>query len=375
MHPLPHHPDTAPPQGEDAAALCMPQARPWVLANSILASGMVFIDGTVVNVALPALQQAFDSGVAGAQWVVEAYALLLTALLLLGGAMGDRYGRRRVFAGGVLVFGAASACCGLAQTIDGLIWARALQGVGGALLVPGSLALISAAFPEQLRGKAIGTWSGWTAITAAVGPVLGGFLVEHLSWRYAFLVNMPFVLAVLVLTFRHVPESRSGGSGRLDWTGALLASLALGGLVYGLIEAPARGWRDAGVIASLALAALALAAFVMAERRHPAPLLPLALFRVRDFRAANLLTLLLYAALGALMFFLPLDLIWVQGYTATQAGAALVPFILIMFALSGWAGGLVDRHGARLPLVLGPAIAATGPPSFRRSWCWASAWR
>ena len=364
MHPIPHQPDTVQARGHDASALCTPHARPWVLANSILASGMVFIDGTVVNVALPALQQAFDSGVAGAQWVVEAYALLLTALLLLGGAMGDRYGRRRVFAGGVLVFGAASVCCGLARTIDQLIWARALQGAGGALLVPGSLALISAAFPEQLRGKAIGTWSGWTAITAAVGPVLGGFLIEHLSWRYAFLVNIPLVLAVLALTFRHVPESRSAGSGRLDWTGALLASLALGGLVYGLIEAPARGWLDAGVIASLALAALALAAFVIAERRHPAPLLPLALFRVRDFSAANLLTLLLYAALGALMFFLPLDLIWVQGYTATQAGAALVPFILIMFALSGWAGGLVDRHGARLPLVLGPTIAAAGFAAF-----------
>lgn len=349
---------------EQDAVLCSPQARPWVLANSILASGMVFIDGTVVNVALPALQRAFDTGVAQAQWVVEAYALLLTALLLLGGAMGDRYGRRRVFAGGVLVFGIASCACGLAQTIDQLIWARALQGVGGALLVPGSLALISASFPEQLRGKAIGTWSGWTAITAAVGPVLGGFLIEHLSWRYAFLVNIPFVLAVLVLTFRHVPESRGAGTGGLDWGGALLASLALGGLVYGLIEAPARGWLDTGVMASLVLAALGALGFVIVERRHPAPLLPLALFRVRDFSAANLLTLLLYAALGALMFFLPLNLIWVQGYSATQAGAALVPFILIMFALSGWAGGLVDRYGARPPLVIGPLIAAVGFAAF-----------
>lgn len=298
--------------------------------------------------------------------MVEAYALLLTALLLLGGAMGDRYGRRRVFAGGVLVFGIASCACGLAQTIDQLIWARALQGVGGALLVPGSLALISASFPEQLRGKAIGTWSGWTAITAAVGPVLGGFLIEHLSWRYAFLVNIPFVLAVLVLTFRHVPESRGAGDpgGRLDWGGALLASLALGGLVYGLIEAPARGWHDVGVMASLVLATLGAFAFVLIERRHPAPLLPLALFRVCDFSAANLLTLLLYAALGALMFFLPLNLIWVQGYSATQAGAALVPFILIMFALSGWAGGLVDRYGARGPLVAGPLIAAVGFAAF-----------
>lgn len=348
-----------------ASALCTQAARPWVLANSILASGMVFIDGTVVNVALPALQQAFDAGVSQAQWVVESYALLLTALLLLGGAMGDRFGRRRVFAAGVIVFGLASVGCGLAQTTWQLIAARAVQGVGGALLVPGSLALITASFPEDLRGKAIGTWSGWSAITAAVGPVLGGFLIDHLSWRYAFLVNLPFVLAVLVLTFRYVPESRGGGEGtRLDWLGALLASVALGGLVFGLIEAPPRGWSDVRVIASLALAPLGLAAFLAVERRHPAPLLPLHLFGVRDFSAANLLTLLLYAALGALMFFLPLDLIQVQGYSATMAGAALVPFILIMFALSGWAGGLVDRYGARGPLVLGPGIAAVGFAAF-----------
>jgi EmrB/QacA subfamily drug resistance transporter len=345
-------------------AFCSPAARKWVLANSILASGMVFIDGTVVNVALPALQRAFDAGVAEAQWVVEAYALLLTALLLLGGSLGDRYGRRRVFAAGVLVFGAASVLCGLAQTMFQLIAARALQGVGGALLVPGSLALISASFPEDIRGKAIGTWSGYSAITAAVGPVLGGALVEHLSWRYAFLLNIPFTFAVLFLSFRFVPESRGGQDGDdarpLDWAGAVLVSLALGCLVYGLIESSARGWRDPAVLASLALAPPALLAFVLVELRHPAPLLPLRLFRVRNFSGANLLTLMLYAALGALMFFLPLNLIQVQGYTATAAGAALMPFILIMFALSGWAGGLADRYGARRPLVIGPAIAALG---------------
>jgi EmrB/QacA subfamily drug resistance transporter len=344
-------------------APCEPAARKWVLANSILASGMVFIDGTVVNVALPALQQAFDAGVAQVQWVVEAYALMLTALLLLGGGMGDRYGRRRVFAAGVLLFGLASVLCGLAQGIVQLIAARALQGVGGALLVPGSLALISASFPSSIRGKAIGTWSGYTAITAAVGPVLGGALIEHASWRYAFLLNIPFTLAVLFLTFRYVPESRGAQAQareRLDWPGAVLVSLALGCLIYGLIASSTRGWLAPTVMAALVLAPLAFAAFVLVELRHPAPLLPLALFRVRDFSGANLLTLLLYAALSALMFFLPLNLIQVQGYTATAAGAALVPFILIMFSLSSWAGGLVDRYGARLPLVIGPSIAAAG---------------
>ena len=353
--------DEAAIQANPADYPCQPEARPWILASTILASGMVFIDGTVVNVALPALQKEFNAGVAQAQWVVESYALLLTALLLLGGSMGDRFGRRRVFVIGVALFGAASVFCGLAGTIGQLIWARAAQGVGGALLVPGSLALISASFPENIRGKAIGTWSGYSAITAALGPIFGGLLIEHVSWRYAFLINVPLALTVLFLTFKYVPESRGNhGSEPLDWLGAVLASVALGCLVYGLIESSTLGWGDVRVLGTLALAPLAFAAFVMIERGHPSPMLPLRLFRSRNFSGANLLTLLLYAALGGSMFFIPLNLIQVQGYSATAAGAALVPFILIMFMLSPWAGGLVDRYGARGPLVIGPTIAALG---------------
>ncbi|MBS1191722.1 MAG: transporter [Rhodocyclaceae bacterium] len=344
-----------------ADAPCRPEVRPWILATTILASGMVFIDATVVNVALPALQEAFNAGIAQAQWVIESYALLLTALLLLGGSMGDRFGRRRVFAVGVALFGAASVFCGLAGTIQQLIGARALQGVGGALLTPGSLALISASFPDSIRGKAIGTWSGYSAITAALGPVLGGFLIEQISWRFVFFINVPLTVAVLFLAFKYVPESKgSPGEGGLDWLGALLISTALGTLVYGLIESSSLGWRDVRVLGALASAPLAFAAFLRVEMRHPAPMLPLRLFRSRNFSGANLLTLLLYAALSGSMFFLPLNLIQVQGYSATAAGAALAPFIVIMFALSPWAGGLVDRYGGRGPLVIGPVIAALG---------------
>jgi len=332
-----------------------------VLAATILGSSMAFIDGTVVNVALPALQNAFHATVADVQWVVEAYALILAALLLVGGSLGDIFGRRKVYVIGVVVFAAASAWCGLARSIDTLIWARSIQGLGAALLVPGSLALITASFPESTRGKAIGTWSGFTAITAAIGPVIGGWLIEHSTWRWIFFLNLPLALAVILLSAK-VPESRNEkASHHLDWPGALLATLGLGGVTYALIEWPARAQHGHHlVIAAAILGVVALVGFVAVEHWSHTPMVSLKLFRSRNFTGANLLTLFLYASLGGLMFFFPMDLIQIQHYTATQAGAAFLPFVVIMFGLSRWAGGLVARYGSRLPLTVGPLVAACG---------------
>jgi EmrB/QacA subfamily drug resistance transporter len=322
---------------------------------------MAFIDGTVVNVALPALQAQLRASAVDLQWVVEAYALFLSALLLVGGALGDRYGRRRVYAIGTAVFALASAWCGLAPGVRPLIAARTLQGIGGALLVPGSLAILSAAYPADERGRAIGTWSGFTAITTALGPVLGGWLVDHVSWRAAFFVNLPVAAAVLALVVRYVPESRDReAAGGIDWRGASLATTGLGGLVFGLVESSRLGFAHPAVAACLGLGVLLLVAFVVAERRLSTPMLPLSLFRSAAFSGANLLTLLLYAALSGALFFFPLALIQVHGYPAVAAGAAFLPFVLILFALSRWSGSLVERFGPRPPLVVGPAIAAAG---------------
>ncbi|PYJ98812.1 MAG: MFS transporter, partial [Verrucomicrobia bacterium] len=317
------------------AVPCAKSSAPWILAATILGSSMAFIDGTVVNVALPALQWSLKATVVDVQWVVEAYSLLLASFLLVGGSLGDHYGRRRIFIRGVVLFSVASLWCGLATSIGQLILARAVQGAGGALLVPGSLAIISASFTGQDRGHAIGVWSGFTAITAAIGPVLGGWLIERISWRAVFFINLPLGLIVLFISFCCVPESRDkSGDKRLDWLGAALATIGLTFLVYGLIESSRLGFSDPAVLTALITGSAFLVLFVYWEGRARNPMLPLALFRSQDFTGANLLTLFLYSALGGTLFFLPLNLIQVQGYTATAAGAALLPFILIMFFLS-----------------------------------------
>ncbi|WP_255580736.1 MFS transporter [Caballeronia sp. dw_276] len=329
-----------------------------VLIVAILGSSMAFIDGTIVNVALPALQSALRASSSNLQWVVEAYALSLSSLLLVGGSMGDIYGRRKIFLLGVSLFAAGSAWCGFVGSVDALILARGVQGIGAAFLVPGSLSLISAAYPSAQRGRAIGTWSGFTAITAATGPVFGGWLVEHISWRAVFFINVPLAALVIWMTIRYVHESRNMLiSRRLDWPGALLACVGLGGVTYALIEGVNGGMSV--LIAALAGLA-AMTGFIVVEARSLSPMVPLALFKSRTFSGANLITLFLYSGLGGVLYFLPLNLIQVQHYSATQAGAALLPLILIIFLLSRWSGGLIARHGSKGPLTIGSLIVAVG---------------
>jgi EmrB/QacA subfamily drug resistance transporter len=323
----------------------------WVLAATILGSSMAFIDSTVINVALPVLQKALGADVSQAQWIVDAYLLVLSSLMLAGGSLADRLGRVRLYGVGVAIFGAASLWCALSSTALMLIIARAVQGLGAALLVPGSLAIITATFPASTRGRAIGTWSSMTSLAIIAGPLLGGYLVQTISWRAVFFINLPIAAATLLIVWRKLPRLDATESGAIDWTGTLLITIALGATTYALIERIA--WPGA-------IALAAFIAFIVVERRVSDPIVPVSLFRSRTFTGANILTLLLYGALSAATFLLPFNLIQVQHYSPAMAGAAFLPFVVTMSLLSRWTGALADRIGPRIPLIVGPIVAGIG---------------
>ena len=335
----------------------------WVIAAAVLGSGVAFLDATVVNVALPSMAADLGGGLSGMQWVLDGYLLTLSALLLLGGALGDLYGRKRTYVIGLVGFTAASLLCGVAPSVGFLVAARALQGVAGALLVPGSLSILSASFRSEDRGAAVGAWSGLSGVATALGPFAGGWLVDAASWRFVFLVNLPLAAVAVLVTLRHVPESRdpaAAAAGRPDLAGAALATLGLGGLVYALIEGSAR--RELTPVLALAggVGLAGLVAFPFVERRRSQPLVPLSIFRSRQFVGANATTLTVYAALGGALFLIAVELQRVLGYSALEAGSSLLPITVVVLALSARAGRLAQRTGPRLPMTAGPIVAGLG---------------
>jgi EmrB/QacA subfamily drug resistance transporter len=333
----------------------------WVIAVTVLGSGIAALDATVVGIALPSIGRTFHSGVGTLQWVVTGYALTLAAFLLLGGSLGDRLGRKRIFSVGVVWFAVASACCGLAPNAATLIMARVLQGIGGALLAPASLAILQASFRPTDRSRAIGAWSGLGGVATAAGPLVGGYLIAAGSWRYVFFINLPLSALVLTMTARHVPETRDPtASGRVDAVGAGLAVLFLAGLTYGLIEGPTHGWSSPAVLGGLVMAALAGPAFLLAERREQHPMLPLGVFRSRQFSGANAVTFVVYGALGGALFLLPVELQLVSHYSPLESGLALLPVTAVMLIFSARSGQLAARIGPRLQMSVGPIVVGGG---------------
>jgi EmrB/QacA subfamily drug resistance transporter len=341
-----------------STALCSEKSQRWVLAATILGSSIAFIDSTAVNVSLPTLQSDLHATVVDVQWVIESYGLFLSALILVGGALGDSLGRRLMFMFGVVGFAGASAGCGFSSSVRELLFWRSIQGIAAAFLVPGSLSIISSAYDENSRGRAIGTWAGFTTMTTALGPVLGGWLIEHASWHWVFFINVPLAAMVLLISLRHVPESRSSNARNIDWPAAVIVTMGLAALVNGFLESAILGWRDLRIVGSLVLGFGSLILFVFVEQTVKTPMVPLKLFQAPGFSGANLVTLLLYAALGIFFFLFPLNLMQIQKYSATATGAAGLPMILLIFLLSRWSGGLIARCGPRLPLLVGPLISA-----------------
>jgi EmrB/QacA subfamily drug resistance transporter len=333
----------------------------WVLAATVLGSGIAFLDSTVVNVALPHIGEDLNTGVGGLQWVLNGYLLAVSSLILLGGSLGDRFGRKRIFQLGVIVFAGASLLCAVAPTAPALVVARVLQGVGGALLTPGSLAILEASFRPDERSRAIGAWSGLSGVASAIGPFLGGWLVDAASWRWIFLINLPLAAFVVVAAARHVPESFDPHAAHhVDLLGALFVAIGLGGLSWGLIGAGERGWSAPSVWGALLVGAAGVAAFVVNERRSKAPMVPPSIFASAQFRAANLVTAAVYAGLGGIFFLLVVQLQNVLGYSAIEAGAATLPITLMMLGLSARSGALAARIGPRLQMTVGPILVAAG---------------
>lgn len=355
------------PEGRAAVDLplceqpCPEASRPYVLAAAIVASAMAFIDGTVVSIALPEIQRSLNADMLALQWVVNAYLLILGALILAGGGLGDRLGRRRLFVVGIAIFAAASLLCAVSPTIEILIAARAVQGIGAALMVPQSLAIIAANFPKKIRGRAIGTWAAASAVTTALGPPLGGLLIDYLSWRAAFWINLPLSALAMWLAWRHVPESRDAmATGAIDWSGSLTAIAAFGVLTYALSRMSEPGASPLLIGAATALGITGIALFVLVERRAENPIAPPALFRSRVFTIVNVVTVLLYGALSGVLFLLPFDLLSLRGMTATEAGLTLLPLGIIIGVFSRHAGALADKYGTRLFLAAGSTVVASG---------------